>query len=110
MPWNLRTPSRRWRDLTALAAMPVASGRILLQRDGHRRTLALDQLRIETAGSGNLLVLPEISDRPAFTQAQPVFGITSRIQITSPGNVQAYSWSAGGLIIGQVSWSTEEVG
>lgn len=109
MGWLQRSPSRKWMDITHLAIPAVQSGRILFQQDGHRRTVALDQLRFVEAGSGQMLVIPAELGRPTFSQGEMVVGLSSRLQVTKYGNVQGYSWSAGGLILGQVSWSTEGV-
>lgn len=109
MAWLIRTPSRKWQDITHLAIPAVQSGRILFQADGVRRYLAFDQLRFVEAGSGLVLVLPTALGMPTFTQAERITGLTDRLQVTQYGNVQAYSWSAGALLVGQVSWSTEGV-
>jgi hypothetical protein len=109
MAWLNRSASRKWMDITHLAIPPVQSGRILFQQDGHRRTVALDQLRFVEAGSGQMLVIPAELGRPTFSQGEMVVGLSSRLQVTQYGNVQGYNWTAGGLLIGQVTYSTEAV-
>lgn len=106
MGWNLLSSSRKWQDVTDLVTREITSGRVLLQRRGTDRVLAFDQLVLADAGSGNLLVIPS-ADRPGFTEAAQVFGLSNRVQVTRAGNVQIYGVDS--LIIGRVTWSTEGV-
>lgn len=109
MAFRLLTPSRKWQDITSLATVPVTSGRVLFQRDGHQRTIVLDQLLFAAAGSGTFLVIPAELGRPAFIESQNMRGLTVGLQLTQWGNAQGFNWDAGTPVRGRLTYSVEGV-
>src|SRR5690606_6527161 len=77
-----------------------------LRRVGHTCTLTLYNWAPASAGSGNLTVLPA-GFRPRVTYGVPAQGLSSRIQVTAAGNVQAYNWTTA-TVVASIVWMTSD--
>lgn len=107
MAWSLFTPSRKWDDITSQISVPVTSGIVRMQRDGHIRRLTIWDLRFTASGSGTFIPGLAAADRPAFPFPTRVQGLSDHLRVTPVGNVMGYSWSADVSVYGQLWWSTE---
>ena len=92
------------RSLNSLVAGRT-SGSLTIERIGNTVTLSAYNLVMSTSSSGSLLpsALP-IGWRPTATVAGASQGLTSRLQVTDAGNVQAYNWTAGAGIFGTITY------
>lgn len=94
------------RDISALFTAGGTHGGFTLRRVGQICTLTLYNWAPTEAGSGSIAVLPH-GFRPTVTYGVPAQGLSSRIQVTSAGNVQAYSWTTS-AVVGSIVWITSD--
>ncbi|MDO5534109.1 MAG: pyocin knob domain-containing protein [Propionibacteriaceae bacterium] len=107
--WTGKQQDTGRRNITgALTATPTA-GTASLNRVGNLVMLSLDGITLAANGSGNLAVLPlGFRPPPGETVSTTGQGISSRLQVTSPGNVQVYNWAAGAPIFATLTWITRD--
>ena len=92
------------RSLNSLIANR-SSGDLTISRIGNTVTMSANGLTMSNSASGSLLpsALP-VGWRPTATASVPAQGLSSRLQVTNAGNVQAYNWAAGTPIYGTVTF------
>lgn len=94
------------RNIASLFTAGGTHGGFTLRRVGHTCTLTLYNWAPAAAGSGNVAVIP-VGFRPGVTYGVPAQGLSSRIQVTGSGNVQAYNWTTS-AVVASVVWVTSD--
>lgn len=94
------------RNIASLFTAGGTHGGFTLRRVGHTCTLTLYNWTPAAAGSGALAVLPT-GFRPRVTYGVPAQGLSSRIQVTASGNVQAYNWTTAS-VVASIVWMTSD--
>lgn len=95
------------RDISSLFTAGGTHGGFTLRRVGQICTLTLYNWSPPSNGSGVIALLP-IGFRPAVTYGVPAQGLSSRIQVTSAGNVQAYNWTSAASVVASIVWATSD--
>lgn len=96
------------RSLNGLVASRV-SGDLTIERVGDIVTLSANNLRLSESGSGTFLssMLP-IGWRPSTTVPVIAKGLSSHLQVSYGGNVQAYEWAANTPIYVTITYAVKE--
>lgn len=94
------------RNIASLFTAGGTHGGFTLRRVGQTCTLTLYNWAPNAAGSGNLAVIPT-GFRPRVTHGVPAQGLSSRLQVTPSGNVQAYNWTTAS-VVGSIVWTTSD--
>lgn len=94
------------RNISSLFTAGGAHGGFTLRRAGNTCTMTLYNWSPASAGNGVIAVIPQ-GFRPKITYAAAAQGLSSRIQVTNAGNVQAYSWTTSSVVASLV-WITDE--
>lgn len=83
------------------------SGDLTIERIGNLVTISAYNLKLTTSAGGTLLseALPH-GWRPSASLAGMSQGLSSRLQVSYAGNVQAYNWTAGTGIFGTITYAT----
>lgn len=94
------------RNITSLFTAGGTHGGFTLRRVGHTCSLTLYNWSPALDGSGTVAVIP-VGFRPNITYGVPAQGLSSRIQVTGAGNVQAYNWTTA-AVVASIVWITSD--
>lgn len=95
------------RNIDALFTGGGTHGGFTLRRVGNICLLTLYNWSPPSNGSGVISLLP-VGFRPSATYGVPAQGLSSRIQVTKAGNVQAYNWTSAASVVASIVWSTSD--